>query len=107
MSCDITFRNHRLPCAWHYAECFGVIAFFLCSFFLMSPSSGVFTCAHLAGSGVTLGLQGLKSLEEFVCKIATAMDQSNILEALATKTGHSRPVAERFTRNGLLATGFK
>lgn len=73
----------------------------------MSPSSGVFMCAHLAGSGVTLGLQGLKSLEEFVCKIATAMDQNDILEALAAKTGHSRPVAECFTRNGLLATGFK
>lgn len=73
----------------------------------MSPSPGVFTCAHLAGSGVNLGLQGLESLDEFICKIATAVDQSDILEALAAKIRHSKQVAEDFKWNGLLTTVFE
>ncbi|XP_045652180.1 WW domain-containing oxidoreductase isoform X6 [Ursus americanus] len=59
------------------------------------------------GSGVNLGLQGLESLDEFICKIATAVDQSDILEALAAKIRHSKQVAEDFKRNGLLTTVFE
>lgn len=70
----------------------------------MSPSPGIFTCAHLAGSGVNLGLQGLESLEEFICKIATS--EGDILEALAAKIRHSKQVVEDFKQNGLLTTVF-
>ncbi|XP_023492648.2 uncharacterized protein [Equus caballus] len=59
------------------------------------------------GSGVNLGLQGLESLEEFIGKIATAVDQSDILEALAAKIRHSKQVVEDFKQNGLLTTIFK
>lgn len=73
----------------------------------MSPSPGTFTCGCLAGSGLNLGLQGLESLEEFICKIATAIDQSDILETLAVKIRHSKQVVEDFKQNGLITTIFK
>lgn len=56
---------------------------------------------------MNLGLQGLESLEEFIGKIATAVDQSDILEALAAKIRHSKQVVEDFKQNGLLTTIFK
>ncbi|CAK7317984.1 hypothetical protein VULLAG_LOCUS20826 [Vulpes lagopus] len=72
-----------------------------------SPSPGTITCGHLVGSGLNLGLQGLESLEEFICKIATAIDQSDILETLAVKIRHSKQVVEDFKQNGFITTIFK
>lgn len=60
----------------------------------------------LAGCGVNLGLRGLESTEELIYKVATAVDQNDIFEAMAAKICHSKQVAEDFKQNGLFATMF-
>ncbi|KAG8143979.1 hypothetical protein E2320_001110 [Naja naja] len=57
--------------------------------------------------GVNLGLKGLESMEELIYKVATAVDQQDIFEALAAKIQHSRQVVEDFKQNGLSATMFE
>uniref|UniRef100_A0ACB8E9Q1 Uncharacterized protein n=1 Tax=Sphaerodactylus townsendi TaxID=933632 RepID=A0ACB8E9Q1_9SAUR len=59
------------------------------------------------GCGVNLGLRGLESTEELIYKVATAVDQNDIFEALAAKIRHSKQVAEDFKQNGLFATMFE
>ncbi|XP_030060359.1 uncharacterized protein LOC115470887 isoform X3 [Microcaecilia unicolor] len=59
------------------------------------------------GCGVNLGLRGLESSEEFIYRIATAVDQSDIFEALSAKIRHSKQVAEDFRQNGLYAAVFE
>jgi hypothetical protein len=50
---------------------------------------------------VILGLQGLPSLEELIDTIKTAVDHSDILEALAVQTRPSKQVAGDFKQNEL------
>ncbi|XP_039183372.1 uncharacterized protein LOC120300898 [Crotalus tigris] len=59
------------------------------------------------GCGVNLGLRGLESMEELIYKVATAVDQQDIFEALAAKIQHSKQVVEDFKQNGLSATLFE
>ncbi|XP_060109812.1 uncharacterized protein LOC132582291 [Heteronotia binoei] len=59
------------------------------------------------GCGVNLGLRGLESMEELIYKVATAVDQNDLFEALAAKIRHSKQVAEDFKQNGLFATMFE
>ncbi|XP_067905186.1 uncharacterized protein si:dkey-234i14.6 isoform X1 [Heterodontus francisci] len=59
------------------------------------------------GCGVNLGLKGLESLEEFIYKIATAVDQNDVFEALSVKIRHSKQTAEDFRLNGLTVTMFQ
>ncbi|XP_075694767.1 uncharacterized protein LOC142661264 isoform X2 [Rhinoderma darwinii] len=59
------------------------------------------------GCGINLGLRGLESSEQFIYKIATAVDQSDVFEALAVKIKHSRQVVEEFKLHGLAATVFE
>nr|XP_060644231.1 uncharacterized protein LOC132783159 [Anolis sagrei ordinatus] len=59
------------------------------------------------GCGVNLGLRGLESTEELIYKVATAIDQHDIFEALAAKIRHSKEVAEDFKQNGLFAAMFE
>ncbi|XP_039619291.1 uncharacterized protein si:dkey-234i14.6 [Polypterus senegalus] len=59
------------------------------------------------GCGVNLGLRGLESLEKFIYRIATALDQNDVLEALSSKIQHSKHVAENFRQTGLLSTMFE
>ncbi|KAE8608326.1 hypothetical protein XENTR_v10011465 [Xenopus tropicalis] len=59
------------------------------------------------GCGVNLGLRGLESSEEFIYKVATAVDQSDIIEALAAKIKHSKQVVEEFKFHGLAASVFE
>ncbi|XP_077165975.1 uncharacterized protein LOC143823486 [Paroedura picta] len=59
------------------------------------------------GCGVNLGLRGLESMEELIYKVATAVDQNDVFEALAAKIRHSKQVAEDFKQNGLFATMFE
>ncbi|XP_061450645.1 uncharacterized protein LOC133369388 [Rhineura floridana] len=59
------------------------------------------------GCGVNLGLIGLESTEELIYKVATAMDQHDIFEALAAKIRHSKQVVEDFKQNGLFTTMFE
>ncbi|XP_063801460.1 uncharacterized protein LOC134969438 isoform X2 [Pseudophryne corroboree] len=59
------------------------------------------------GCGVNLGLRGLESSEEFIYKIATAVDQIDVFEALAAKIKHSKQVVEDFKLNGLSASMFE
>ncbi|OCT82301.1 hypothetical protein XELAEV_18024822mg [Xenopus laevis] len=59
------------------------------------------------GCGVNLGLRGLESLEEFIYKVATAVDQNDIFEALAAKIKHSKQVVEDFRFHGLSASVFE
>lgn len=59
------------------------------------------------GCGVNLGLNGLESLEEFIYKVATAVDQNDVFEALSGKIRHSKQMAEDFRRNGLTLTMFQ
>lgn len=54
------------------------------------------------GCGVNLGMRGLESLGVFIYRTATAMDQSDVLEALSAKIQHSRRVAESFKQTGLV-----
>lgn len=61
----------------------------------------------LGGCGVNLGLRGLESSEEFISRVATAVDQSDIFEALSAKIRHSKQVAEDFKQNGLFITVFE
>ncbi|XP_069824594.1 uncharacterized protein [Dendropsophus ebraccatus] len=59
------------------------------------------------GCGVNLGLRGLESSEQFIYKIATAVDQSDVFEALAAKIKHSRQVVEEFKLHGLGTSVFE
>lgn len=61
----------------------------------------------MAGCGVNLGLKGLESMEELIYKVATAVDQQDISQALAAKIQHSKQVVEDFKQNGLAATMFE
>uniref|UniRef100_A0A3B4AVN1 Uncharacterized protein n=1 Tax=Periophthalmus magnuspinnatus TaxID=409849 RepID=A0A3B4AVN1_9GOBI len=51
--------------------------------------------------GVNLGLRGLESLGTFIYGMATAVDQSDVLEALSAKMSHSKQVSQDFKRTGL------
>ncbi|XP_078400761.1 uncharacterized protein LOC144682218 isoform X2 [Cetorhinus maximus] len=59
------------------------------------------------GCGVNLGLKGLESLDEFIYKMATAVDQNDVFEALSEKIRHSKQIAEDFRLNGLTMTMFQ
>ncbi|XP_006122502.1 uncharacterized protein LOC102445422 isoform X1 [Pelodiscus sinensis] len=59
------------------------------------------------GCGVNLGLRGLESLEEFIYRVATAVDQNDLFEALSAKIRHSKQVSEDFKQNGLSTTVFE
>ncbi|KAM8945365.1 uncharacterized protein RCH25_048629 [Pelodytes ibericus] len=59
------------------------------------------------GCGVNLGLRGLESSEEFIYKVASAVDQSDIFEALAAKIKHSKQIVEEFKLHGLSASVFQ
>lgn len=59
------------------------------------------------GCGVNLGLRGLESSEQFIYKVATAMDQSDVFEALAAKIKHSKQVVEEFKLHGLVTSVFE
>ncbi|KAM9301849.1 uncharacterized protein PAF06_015073 [Gastrophryne carolinensis] len=59
------------------------------------------------GCGVNLGLRGLESSEEFIYKIATAVDQNDIFEALSAKIKHSKQVVEDFRFQGLSSSVFE
>ncbi|MGH0120306.1 UNVERIFIED_CONTAM: hypothetical protein FKN15_057208 [Acipenser sinensis] len=59
------------------------------------------------GCGVNLGLRGLESLETFIYKTATALDQNDVFEALSAKIQHSKQVAENFRQTGLVTTMFE
>ncbi|XP_056382090.1 uncharacterized protein LOC130276570 [Hyla sarda] len=58
------------------------------------------------GCGVNLGLRGLESSEQFIYKVATAVDQSDVFEALAAKIKHSKQVIEEFKLHGLMTSVF-
>ena len=66
------------------------------------PSSPLFS-----GCGVNLGMRGLESLKTFIYKTATAVDQNDVLEALAAKIKHSRQVSETFKQTGLLESMYE
>lgn len=57
---------------------------------------------HPPGCGVNLGMRGLESVGKLIYRTATAVDQNDILEALAEKMQHSRQVAETFKHTGLV-----
>ncbi|KAM4017597.1 uncharacterized protein ACNLHF_007226 isoform 1-T1 [Anomaloglossus baeobatrachus] len=59
------------------------------------------------GCGVNLGLRGLESSEQFIYKIAIAVDQSDVFEALAAKIKHSKQVVEEFKLHGLQTSVFE
>ncbi|KAM4614226.1 uncharacterized protein O3C94_022227 [Discoglossus pictus] len=59
------------------------------------------------GCGVNLGLRGLESSEQFIYKVATAVDQSDVFDALAAKIKHSKQVVEDFRIHGLAASVFE
>ncbi|KAK6477178.1 hypothetical protein HHUSO_G22072 [Huso huso] len=59
------------------------------------------------GCGVNLGLRGLESLETFIYRTATALDQNDVFEALSAKIQHSKQVAENFRQTGLVITMFE
>ncbi|XP_075045100.1 uncharacterized protein LOC142104373 [Mixophyes fleayi] len=59
------------------------------------------------GCGVNLGLRGLESSQEFIYRIATAVDQIDVFEALAAKIKHSKQVVEDFKFHGLSASVFE
>ncbi|XP_034032570.1 uncharacterized protein si:dkey-234i14.6 isoform X2 [Thalassophryne amazonica] len=59
------------------------------------------------GCGVNLGMRGLESLDTFIYRAATAVDQNDVLEALSAKMQHSRQVAETFKKTGLAESIFK
>uniref|UniRef100_UPI00398F35C4 uncharacterized protein n=1 Tax=Pristiophorus japonicus TaxID=55135 RepID=UPI00398F35C4 len=59
------------------------------------------------GCGVNFGLKGLESLEEFIYKMATAVDQNDVFEALSQKIRHAKQLAEDFRLNGLTVTMFQ
>eukprot|EP00062_Callorhinchus_milii_P005099 gi/632944226/ref/XP_007887395.1/ PREDICTED: uncharacterized protein LOC103175909 isoform X1 [Callorhinchus milii] len=59
------------------------------------------------GCGVNFGLKGLESLEEFIYRMATAADQSDVFEALSAKIRHSKQLAEEFRLNGLTMAMFE
>ncbi|MFT7810444.1 uncharacterized protein LOC108926195 [Arapaima gigas] len=59
------------------------------------------------GCGVNLGLRGLESLGTFIYKMATALDQNDVFEALSAKIQHSKQVAETFRQTGLASTVFQ
>ncbi|KAJ1082579.1 hypothetical protein NDU88_002744 [Pleurodeles waltl] len=59
------------------------------------------------GCGVNLGLRGLESSEELFYKVATAIDQTDIFDALSDKIKHSKHVAEEFRHRGLHDAMFK
>lgn len=47
-------------------------------------------------------MRGLESLGTLIYRTATAVDQNDVLEALAEKMQHSRQVAEAFRHSGLM-----
>lgn len=49
----------------------------------------------------------MESTEELIYKVATAVDQSDIFQALAEKIRHSKQVTEDFKQNGLFTTMFE
>lgn len=53
------------------------------------------------GCGVNLGMRGLESLGSFIYRIATAVDQNEVMEALSAKMTHSRLVVQDFKLSGL------
>ncbi|XP_063293481.1 uncharacterized protein LOC134578411 [Pelobates fuscus] len=59
------------------------------------------------GCGVNLGLLGLESSEELIYKVASAVDQHDIFEAISAKIKHSRQIVEDFRLHGLSATMFE
>ncbi|KAL0968357.1 hypothetical protein UPYG_G00265800 [Umbra pygmaea] len=59
------------------------------------------------GCGVNLGIRGLESLGMFIYRVATAVDQNDVLEALSVKIQHSRQLADTFRRTGLRDTMFQ
>ncbi|XP_075432864.1 uncharacterized protein LOC142469954 isoform X1 [Ascaphus truei] len=59
------------------------------------------------GCGVNLGLRGLESSEEFIYKVATAVDQNDVFEALSAKIKHSKQVVEDFRLHGLPGSMFE
>ncbi|MEE6499866.1 hypothetical protein FKM82_003617 [Ascaphus truei] len=59
------------------------------------------------GCGVNLGLRGLESSEEFIYKVATAVDQNDVFEALSAKIKHSKQVVEDFRLRGLPGSVFE
>ncbi|KAM4722152.1 uncharacterized protein WCC33_008407 [Rhinophrynus dorsalis] len=59
------------------------------------------------GCGINLGLRGLESTEEFIYKVAIAMDQNDVFEALSAKIKHSKQVVEDFRLNGLATSVFE
>ncbi|CAN2389502.1 hypothetical protein PRIEUP_LOCUS5915 [Pristimantis euphronides] len=59
------------------------------------------------GCGVNLGLRGLESSEQFIYKIATAVDKSDVFEALTAKIKHSKQVVEEFKLHGLVTSVFE
>ncbi|XP_053304450.1 uncharacterized protein LOC128466984 [Spea bombifrons] len=59
------------------------------------------------GCGVNLGLQGLESSEEFIYKVASALDQNDIFDALSAKIKHSKQVVEDFKLHGLSSSVFE
>ncbi|CAJ0956900.1 unnamed protein product [Ranitomeya imitator] len=59
------------------------------------------------GCGVNLGLRGLESSEQFIYKVAIAVDQSDVFEALAAKIKHSKQVVEEFKLHGLETSVFE
>jgi hypothetical protein len=52
-------------------------------------------------------MRGLESLKTFIYKTATAVDQNDVLEALAAKIKHSRQVSETFKQTGLLESMYE
>ncbi|XP_073461653.1 uncharacterized protein [Aquarana catesbeiana] len=59
------------------------------------------------GCGVNLGLRGLESSEEFIYKVAIAVDQRDVFEALSAKIKHSKQVVEDFKFSGLAVSVFE
>ncbi|XP_068117645.1 uncharacterized protein [Hyperolius riggenbachi] len=59
------------------------------------------------GCGINLGLRGLDSSQEFIYKVAIAVDQHDVFEALSAKIKHSKQVVEDFKLHGLAASVFE
>lgn len=59
------------------------------------------------GCGVNLGMRGLESLGTFIYRIATAVDQNDVMEALSAKMAHSRLVVQDFKLSGLIESMYE
>ncbi|XP_043937742.1 uncharacterized protein LOC122810271 [Protopterus annectens] len=59
------------------------------------------------GCGINLALRGLESSEEFFYRIATAVDQNDVFEALSAKIRHAKQISEDFRQNGIPTTMFE